>query len=193
MTYDLDHWRNPRKTIATIHQHNDIAYATHGAKTAIEVIRGLDIPYDKAKVMRLLDYGCGTGRIARVLTSWFGHVTAYDPVPECIALARTECPGINFHTLTLISSLENLQTGWFDTCCSINVMEHLTEIDQQTMISNVRRLLKPGGSLLLWYSIRLNRKVLIEHFGDHFVAEDERRLAEFPGANIQVRRFFFGR
>lgn len=192
MPYDLDHWRNPRKTIATIHQHNDIAYATHGAKTAIEVIRGLDIPYEEAKGLRLLDYGCGTGRIARVLTSWFGHVTAWDPVPECIALARTECPGINFHNLTLISSLENLQTGWFNAACSVNVMEHLIEADQQAMVANLKRVLAPVSPMLLWYHMRSNRKVLVEHFGDWFVADDEKRLAESPGANIQVRLFYFG-
>jgi 2-polyprenyl-3-methyl-5-hydroxy-6-metoxy-1,4-benzoquinol methylase len=189
MPYDLDHWRDPRKTIATVHQHNDIAYATHGAQAALHVIRELDLPYAKTKGMRLLDYGCGTARISRVLASWFGAVTAWDPVAECIALAGTECPGINFHNLSVVSSLENLQPGWFNAACSINVMEHLDEGAQQVMLDNLDRLLEPGAPIVLWYNLRNNREALIKRFGTWFVADDEAHSAGNPHANIRVRVF----
>src|SRR5208283_3179326 len=91
MTFPLDHWRDPRATIATRYQKSDIDYITHGGLVAMEVVRGLQIPPDRAGRMTLLDFGCGTGRISRILAGYFGKVIAYDPVQECIEVGKKEC------------------------------------------------------------------------------------------------------
>ena len=189
MTFDLDHWRRPRKTIATRYQNDDIAYATHGAMVAMECVRRLDIPGKVAAGMNLLDYGCGTGRMARVLAGYFGAVTAYDPVSECIAEGVKEC-SIPQHNLVYTDQAAHLRDRQFDVVVSINVIEHLKPADQKVMLDTIRRVTKPGASLLLWYAIRINRQALLNAFGSGaWVAEDDNFILNHPECHINTRVF----
>jgi 2-polyprenyl-3-methyl-5-hydroxy-6-metoxy-1,4-benzoquinol methylase len=189
MTFKPDHWTNPRKTIATKFEKDDLGYATHGAMVAMEVIRRLDLKPSEAGKLKLLDYGCGTGRIARVLSGFFGQVTGYDPVVQCIHTGLDEQRGMAFPNLIMTSMFEALEGEKFDVIVSTNVMEHLDMADQQVMMDRISSLAKPGARLLLWYSIRQNLKTLASRFGEHIVADDLAFLAAKPGSGIQVREF----
>lgn len=187
MTFNKAHWKNPRQTIATRHKNDDIAYATHGAMVAMECVRRLAIPPSRAAGMHLLDYGCGTGRMARVLTGYFGRVTAFDPVKECISVGKYEC-SIPIHNIVYTDQVDHLTS--YDVVVSVNVMEHLKTTDQRVMLGTIKRVAKPGTTLLLWYAIRANRNTLIEHFGrGTWVDEDDAFLVKHPGSNINVRAF----
>ena len=191
MPFDKSHWQRPRNTIATRYEHDDIAYATHGAMVAVDAIRRLAIPPDQARKMHLLDYGCGTGRIARVLASYFGSVTAYDPVPECIAEAKRECsiPILNLTYTTDLEATKFEMDKGIDVVVAVNVMEHLNPKDQDEMIATIRRITKPGATLLLWYHMLFNRKVLQKWFQGDWDLEDDCWMAQNPASTIQIRSF----
>ena len=189
MPFDLNHWRKPRQTIATRFKDDDISYATHGALVAMECVRRLGIPGSKAASMHLLDYGCGTGRMARVLSGYFGKVTAFDPVSECISTGINEC-SIPIHNIAYTDQVDHLPLGAYDVIVSVNVLEHLKPEDQQIMLKTIKRVAKPGAVLLLWYAIRANRQVLLENFGHgSWVAEDDNFILNHPESHINTRVF----
>ena len=189
MTFGLEHWRKPRQTIATRYKDDDISYATHGGLIAMECVRRLDIPGKRAASMHLLDYGCGTGRMARVLSGYFAKVTAFDPVSECIAEGIKEC-SIPIHNIVYTDRSDHLLPSTFDVVVSVNVIEHLNGSDQHTMLENIRRVAKPGSPVLLWYSIRSNRQVLVEHFGrGPWIEEDDNFILNHPESHINTRAF----
>lgn len=189
MTFRPNHWTSPRKTIATRFQHDDLGYATHGAMLAMEVVRRLDLKPSEAKKLKLLDYGCGTGRVARVLSGLFGRVIGYDPVVQCIHEAIDEQRGMPFHNLIMTNTIDSIRDEKFDVVVSINVMEHLDVSAQCRMLENIRTVAVPKARFLVWYSIRQNTRVLAKMFGDHIVAEDHQFLAANPDSLIQVREF----
>ncbi len=190
MPFDQDHWRSPRKTIANRYQNDDISYATHGAIVAMECLRRLQNSASLKPSMTLLEYGCGTGRIARPLAGYFQKVIGYDPVIECIELARKEC-AVPQPNLFYTNVASDLKPATFDVVASINVLEHLVPDDQRQMLDIIKSVAKPGAPILMWYSLRLNRDVLAEVFGKgDWYDEDAATIAEKPDFGIQVRTFF---
>lgn len=189
MPFNQDHWRNPRKTIANKYQNDDIAYATHGAIVAMECIRRLQAGAVIDPSMKLLEYGCGTGRIARPLAGYFRTVVGYDPVIECIETAKKEC--VVPQSGLLYTHVEaDLQTASFDVVVSVNVLEHLVEDDQRRLLDIVKRVAKPKAPILMWYSLRLNRDTLVEAFGKgQWYDDDASMIADRSDFGIQVRMF----
>src|ERR1700757_103894 len=90
MSFDLNHWNNPRAAIATKYMNNDFAYVTRGANTALYVLEAFDLKPSEAKKMTILDYGCGTGRASFFLSRIFGKVIGYDPNKHCLEEAHKE-------------------------------------------------------------------------------------------------------
>jgi 2-polyprenyl-3-methyl-5-hydroxy-6-metoxy-1,4-benzoquinol methylase len=184
MPFDLDHWKKPRATIANVHEKNDIAYATHGALMAGLALKALNLLPQAAAGMRLIDYGCGTARIARVFSGHFGHVTAYDPVPECIAVGRTECPGMTFPNLDLTDDWATVQPAHHAAC--INVIEHLADADAQVLIDRIRSKLLPGGMVAMWYCVTRNAAVMAPLLTAEQRAEDA--AARVGSINVRAIR-----
>ncbi len=188
MPFNKAHWTKPRHSIAGM-PYDDLGYATHGAMEAMKVLRTLDLRPSELSNLTLLDYGCGTARVARPLSGLFRKVVGYDPVPECIQEAEKERRGAKYENLTMTSSLTGLDKA-FDVICSVSVMEHLTEPDQVEMLANIDRVAnKPGCMLALWYSMLTNRKVMAKRFGDHIVIEDDAFLIQYPKSTIRARLF----
>lgn len=166
MTLPLSHWKNPRSTIASVYEHNDIEYATHGALEALKILRLTDYSIKDMAQMTILDYGCGTGRMARVFTGLFKHVYAYDPVMECIEEGARECK-IQFKNLTMTTDLSVVPE--VDFAVSFNVIEHLTDADAKVMIANLKRLVK--GDTAILYSMSKNSEVMSSYLTDEQIQE----------------------
>lgn len=186
--FPLDHWKFPRQTIATRFKDNDIGYATHGSHVAAEVIIKLDVRPSTLKLLDCMDYGAGTGRVARSIAPYFRRVTAYDPVQECIDLANRECPGLEIPNLTYTSVLPE---ATFDVIFASNVLEHLDEQAQHVFFQNVKKLARSGCKLVLWYHMWHNRLALEHTFGSASVSLDHDFQLKNPGSSIQVRVFTF--
>ena len=95
-----------------------------------------------------LDIACGTGEISRVLTGLDTKVTAVDFSEAMLAIAREKLAGKNWTGLLAdAEALHPLPDATFD----IAVTRHLawTLTDPSAAYSEWRRVLKPGGRLLI--------------------------------------------
>lgn len=155
LSLPLSHWSRPRQTIACRHQADDFAYALHGAQSAAQALRALDKRPGELAGLRCLDYGCGTGRIARVLASYFREVVAFDPNAECLEEARRECPGIVIPNLTFQGEFSAI--GACDVAVSVNVLEHLDGARAGEALHN---MLSAAPVAVVWYSIEKNAEVM---------------------------------
>jgi SAM-dependent methyltransferase len=93
---------------------------------------------------RVLDLGCGDGRISGLLADAGAEVTGVDPSQTALARARAAHPEIRFLPPDDDGSIP-LADGSFDVVVAVNVLEHVA--DTQRLMSEARRVLAPRGKL----------------------------------------------
>lgn len=146
-------WSDPRGTIAQRYKNNDYAYVLHAGLLFVEFLEAWKRPVIELKGTRILDYGCGTGRVARFLALNGADVTGYDPSPACINGAYDEEALIDFSAARrpkLFTSLLCELGGKYDIVVSINVLEHLTNDEFCAAINTINDQLVEGGECYLW-------------------------------------------
>ena len=98
--------------------------------------------------MRVLEIGCGVGRITRALARVFGDVHAVDVSPEMIARARRflgDDPNVHLYASSGLD-LDVVGHLSFDFAFSILVFQHVPSLAAiESTIDAVGRLLRPGG------------------------------------------------
>ena len=94
----------------------------------------------------LIDVGCGSGRLAHVLT--VERYLGTDIVPELLAHARARCsnPAWRFELVNDIVIPD--QTGVADMVCFFSVLTHLVHEDAYRYLREAHRVLKPGGKVV---------------------------------------------
>jgi SAM-dependent methyltransferase len=100
--------------------------------------------------LRLLDWGCGHGRVARhFIQNWpQAEISGADIDAENIAWCQANLPGGHFLTAPLWPPMA-VQDETFDAIFGLSVMTHLTEDAQRAWIDEIHRILKPGGIALI--------------------------------------------
>jgi len=103
--------------------------------------------YDIAKRLavpgkRVLDIGCGEGRLLRMLKSKFDEFFGVDVAPSRIKEAQEKSPHFNLIEADADKKLP-FDSGFFDTITCIATIEHIYDIFG--LIKEIYRLLKPGG------------------------------------------------
>ncbi|MGN6171241.1 MAG: class I SAM-dependent methyltransferase [Solirubrobacteraceae bacterium] len=93
-----------------------------------------------------LDLGCGDGRFTGLLAEAGAQPVGADVALAALRRARTACPDIEF-VLTPIDAALPLEDGAFDVVWASEVIEHVA--DTARWLSEVRRVLRPQGRLLL--------------------------------------------
>jgi SAM-dependent methyltransferase len=103
---------------------------------------------------RLLDIGCGNGRFVFFERDRCGALVGIDAgahfAPEPLAsvdLARGDIRVLPF------------ADGSFDKAYSLDVLEHLTEDGVVRMLSEARRVLRPGGELFLYSHVMMSSRL----------------------------------
>ncbi len=94
---------------------------------------------------RVLDIGCGTGRLAEWIAGRIGpNVVGIDPLPERIALARARAPALRFE-VGRAEQLGEFPDAGFDAVC-LSAVLHWVE-DKARALGEIARVLRPGGRL----------------------------------------------
>ncbi len=105
---------------------------------------------------RALDLGCGTGTNSITLAKQGWEATGIDFAPKAIRTARRKAKraGVEAHFLTQdVTQLDNLRQP-FDLILDIGCFHSLDAQGQIDYRENLDRLLKPGGSFLLYVFFR---------------------------------------
>ena len=144
---------------------------------------------------RALDVGCGDGRFTAVLAEAGAQVIGADVAQAALDRAAAHHPGLDFR---LIAIDEPLPFGdcQFDLVWASEVVEHVS--DTARWMSEVRRVLAPGGRLLLTTPSHGRVRVALggierfsEPLGDHLHLYTRRSLRslldEFGFQQVQVR------
>ncbi len=104
-----------------------------------------------ADLGRVLDVGCGTAALLPRLGAWSARFTAYtglDLAPEMLRMARAKAEDAP-RTAFVAGSAEALpfRVASFDTAVSASVMHYWDA--PEAALAEMRRVLRPGGRLLL--------------------------------------------
>jgi len=98
--------------------------------------------------LRMLEIGCGVGRMTRMLSRIFGHVTGVDISEEMIRQARLNTTDLNNVDLVLGDgcTLAGLPANSYDFAFSFIVFQHIPAYSvMSSYCKEVFRVLKPGG------------------------------------------------
>jgi SAM-dependent methyltransferase len=97
---------------------------------------------------RALDFGCGVGRLARGLRSYFGEVYGVDISQEMVRLAREFTPSCTF-VVNRADNLKVFQDNFFDFIYSNIVLQHQPTKDiAKSYIREFVRVIKPGAPIV---------------------------------------------
>lgn len=164
---------------------------------------------DKAELSRgerVVDVGCGTGKVPIVAADMVlpgGEVVGIDASTEMIAMSRKRAREANVDVAFRQSVMEDLPfpDGYFDVVLSCQALHHVPRDAKFQALSEMRRVLKPGGRLLLldhgepyrwylkilFYPFRWN---VLEYQAENFRGQIPEMIASVFGNVEEADRFF---
>ena len=110
-------------------------------------VRRIQLELSGMSVARSLEIGCGFGRLSMTLAAHSREHIAIDINESALAAARQSYPGIQFRQgSTMRLPFPNQH---FDLVCTWTVMQHIRPESIGKVAREIRRVLAPGGSLLI--------------------------------------------
>ncbi|MGW2556594.1 class I SAM-dependent DNA methyltransferase [Streptomyces sp. NPDC001635] len=111
------------------------------------------------------DVGCGTGRITGHLRKLGLDAFGIDLSPGMIDVARRDHPGVRFDlgsmtALTLADASLNGLVAWYS-------LIHIPDDEISSVLAHFRRVLRPGGPLLLSFHVGDKSHLKTEGYGGH--------------------------
>lgn len=98
---------------------------------------------------RVLELGCGAGRLTGHLVEVARAVEGIDLSPAMVAYCRQTYPAARFSVGDL-QDLSSFQTGAYDVVAApYNVLDVLGDEARREVLGDLRRLLRPGGLLIM--------------------------------------------
>ncbi|MBC8331201.1 MAG: class I SAM-dependent methyltransferase [Anaerolineae bacterium] len=97
--------------------------------------------------IRILEFGCGTGRNIRFLQKYFpeASIVGYDVSLESLAIAKRTNPGVQFVSNDKLEEYANT----FDIILIANVFHHIPAQKQISTMQIAKSLLRPDGEMFI--------------------------------------------
>ncbi|MFW0796912.1 class I SAM-dependent methyltransferase [Gordonia sp. CPCC 205515] len=118
---------------------------------------------------RVLDGGCGTGRVAIELARRGFDVAGVDADDSMLATARRNGPDIDWVTADLADLPDTVGTGFDVIVLAGNVMIFVHPGTERRVLDGCTRRLRPGGLLVAGFALRPDR-ISLEDYDDHAAA-----------------------
>lgn len=132
---------------------------------------------------RVLDVGCGSGPLSAALAAKGAIVTGFDSSPAMVELARRRLgEGVDLHVADLSQPLPFADNIFDDVVASL-VFHYLQ--DWSAPLAEVRRVLKPGGRLILSVNHPLIHKMM-EPAADYFALTEYSEDYVFNGQSATL-------
>lgn len=140
--------------------------------------------------LKVVEIGCGVGRMTRMLARIFGHVTAVDVSDEMLKQASVNTADLGNVKVALGDgcTLSGLETESYDFAFSFIVFQHIPSLPViESYCREVFRILKPGG--LFKFQVQgygdIDTSKLDSWLGVPISPEDAVRLAGESGFAIE--------
>lgn len=135
------------------------------------------------KVKTVLDMTCGTGSQVFYLTEHGYEVVGSDFSPVLIKIARNKAEKLGLNITFKEGDMRDLHVGKFDAVITIfNAIGHLTKIDFEIALQNIRANLKDGGVYI--FDI-FNLQAITDEIIDNFTMDIENVVNDVKIRNIQ--------
>jgi len=147
-------WWRPDGPMRALHKFNPVRVAWLKSQLTRHFANAPADPARPLAGLSLLDIGCGGGLLAEALAELGADVTAIDPAPRNIEIAKAHA-GISALTIDYrCVSVEELGRGEtkFDAVLAMEVIEHVRDL--RGFIKASASLVKPGG---VFFAATLNR------------------------------------
>lgn len=138
----------------------------------------------KNKKLNILDLGCGTGRH----TKYFGknknfEMFAFDSSEKALEILKKEYVGTNLNIIKGFFDKLPFKNNFFDVIISTKTLHHGSLVEIQKFISEITRVLKPRGFLLI---VILSDKDFRVKTGEKYKGEINTRINcdNLPDADI---------
>jgi ubiquinone/menaquinone biosynthesis C-methylase UbiE len=100
-----------------------------------------------------LDVGCGIGRVARYLAPWCATLWAVDASPRMLELAGERLGGLpNVRFARCVDTdIPDVPSASVDLVYALLVLQHLEREDAFLLLEELRRVVKPGGTVFVTF------------------------------------------
>ncbi len=127
----------------------EVSFLAGGMTAAAGLLDQLDLHAGDPRGRRLLDWGCGCGRVTRhLLDKGFKSVSGCDVDAEAISWCREHLGRADFFDSALEPPLA-VEDASFDVVVGCSVVTHLDAAHQARWLAELRRVTAPGGLVLL--------------------------------------------
>ena len=142
----------PSQLIYRVAGHEDAGAFLHSGKDSLkdfeEALASVGAQFTDFE--KILEWGCGCGRIMRHMRKIKKHAKLYgcDIDQEAISWAKANIP---FASFSICQGLPPTQypDNYFDLILNHSVLTHLDETYQDPWLAELKRILKPGGTIIL--------------------------------------------
>jgi SAM-dependent methyltransferase len=135
----------PRRLMVRVAGTADAEWFLRGGRAAYETIAE---HVDLDGIDSVLDFGCGCGRVTRWWHDFDGAVSGSDLDARAVAWCRRNLPFARFEVNALAPPLAFADAS-FELVYALSVFTHLTADLQLAWRDELRRVLRPGGLLLV--------------------------------------------
>jgi SAM-dependent methyltransferase len=171
----------PRRLMVRVAGTADADWFLRSGRAAYDAIAA-HVPL--AEIDSVLDFGCGCGRVTRYWAEFAGTVSGGDVNAKAIEWCRANMPFARFALNRLEPPLAFADES-FDLVYALSVFTHLTTELQLAWRDELRRVLRPGGRLILTthgrsYLPRLDADERTRFESGELVV----RWSDLPGTNL---------